>query len=210
MKKLAIIGSGDLGQQIAYHAIHDQQFEVVGFFDDFKIKGTLVDQVPVLGGMNDVSSRFEEGLFEVLLLGIGYKHMAKRAEVFDQFRNKIPFARLIHSSSLVDASCTLGEGTVVYPGCLLDQKVVIHENVLINVGCCIAHHSEIGAHSFLSPRVAIAGFVTIEERCIIGINATLIDNLKIAAQTQIGAGAVVIKSIEKHGLYVGNPIKFIR
>jgi len=210
MKKLAIIGSGDLGQQIAYHAIQDKQFEVVGFFDDFKVKGELVEQVPVLGGINEVFYLFEKGFFEVLLLGVGYKHMVKRAQVFDQFKNKIPFARLIHSSSIVDASCTIGEGTVVYPGCLLDQKVVIHENVMINVGCCIAHHSEIGKHSFLSPRVAIAGFVTIENRCIIGINATIIDNLKIAAQTQIGAGAVVIKSIEKYGLYVGNPIKFIR
>ena len=210
MKQLAIIGSGDLGQQIAYHAVQDKQFEVAGYFDDFRVRGELVSQVPVLGGINEVIKLFEEGLFEVLLLGIGYKHMTKRAEVFDQFKNQIPFARLIHSSSIVDVSCTIGAGTVIYPGCILDQQVVIQENVMINVGCCIAHHSEIGKHTFLSPRVAIAGFATIGDRCIIGINATVIDNLKIAAQTQIGAGAVVIKSIEKYGLYVGNPIKFIR
>jgi acetyltransferase-like isoleucine patch superfamily enzyme len=56
----------------------------------------------------------------------------------------------------------------------------------------------------------MAGFVTIEEQVIIGINATIIDNIKICKKTQIGGGTVVIKDILTHGLYVGNPAKFIR
>jgi acetyltransferase-like isoleucine patch superfamily enzyme len=62
----------------------------------------------------------------------------------------------------------------------------------------------------LSPRVALAGFVTVEEMCILGINATVIDNINIVSKTQIGGGSVVIKNIEQSGLYVGNPIRFIR
>ena len=34
-KKLAIIGSGDLGQLIAHHASEDSKMEVVGYFNDF-------------------------------------------------------------------------------------------------------------------------------------------------------------------------------
>src|SRR5690606_3418643 len=102
------------------------------------------------------------------------------------------------------------KGSVVYPGCLIDANAVIKANTILNISCAIAHDTTIGSHCFLSPRVAIAGFVNIEELCIIGINATLIDNLTIISQTQIGAGTVVIKSIESKGLYVGNPAKFIR
>jgi acetyltransferase-like isoleucine patch superfamily enzyme len=58
--------------------------------------------------------------------------------------------------------------------------------------------------------VALAGFIKIEELCIIGINATIIDNISIVSKTQIGGGTVVIESVENKGLYVGNPHRFIR
>lgn len=210
MKRIAIIGSGDLGQQIAYYAIEDKQFTVSGFFDDFKNKGDKVNQIPVLGGTEDIELSFEQNLFDELLVGIGYKHMAARESIFNRFKSKIPFARLIHSSCLVDTSATIGEGAVIYPGSIIDHHVNIKDNVLMNIGCCIAHDTKIGNHTFLSPRVAIAGFVTIGNSCAIGINSTIIDNINITEQTQIGAGTVVIKDIEKAGLYVGNPSKFIR
>ena len=50
----------------------------------------------------------------------------------------------------------------------------------------------------------------IEEKCIIGINSTVIDNITIISNTQLGGGTVVIKNIIQSGLYVGNPQKFIR
>lgn len=210
MKKLAIVGAGDLGRQIAWHAIQDKQFEVAGFFDDFQVKGMVVNNLPVLGGVNDIASAFSAAIFDELLIGIGYKHMAFRKELYLQHKGRIPFARLVHSSCIIDDSCTINEGVVIYPGCIIDQQVVIGENVLLNVGCCIAHDTTIGAHTFLSPRVAIAGFVRVEEGCNIGINATIIDNIVIAAHSQIGGGGVVIKDIAENGLYVGNPVRFIR
>jgi UDP-3-O-[3-hydroxymyristoyl] glucosamine N-acyltransferase len=81
---------------------------------------------------------------------------------------------------------------------------------LINISSSIAHDSIIGRHSFLSPAIAIAGFVNIGEQCVIGINATIIDNISIANKVQIGAGAVVTEKLDKAGLYVGIPAKFIK
>jgi UDP-3-O-[3-hydroxymyristoyl] glucosamine N-acyltransferase len=80
----------------------------------------------------------------------------------------------------------------------------------MNISCTVAHDTVIGKHSFLSPSVAIAGFVNVKEQCIIGINSTIIDNITMTAKTQIGGGGVVIKDIDEPGLYVGNPVKFIR
>ena len=54
MKKLAIIGSGDLGRLIAYHAIQDNQFQVVGFFDDYAKTGSSVDNIKILGKILDI------------------------------------------------------------------------------------------------------------------------------------------------------------
>lgn len=81
---------------------------------------------------------------------------------------------------------------------------------MLNTACTVAHDSEIEAHCFLSPRVAIAGFVKIKEQCFLGINSTIIDNITICPQTQLGGGSVVTKSITESGLYVGIPAKKIR
>ena len=210
MKRLAIIGSGDLGQQIAYHAGQDNHYTVAGFFDDFRKPGETAGANTVLGCLADILKKYQEGMFDHLMIGIGYKHFQKRRECFDAFAGQIPFGRIIHSQSSVDPSCRIGEGVFILPGCVLDQQVVIGENVLINVGSCIAHDSQIGGHTFLSPRVAIAGFTTVGECCNIGINTTIIDNIRVQDRVQTGGGTVVIRDLDQPGLYVGNPARFVR
>jgi sugar O-acyltransferase (sialic acid O-acetyltransferase NeuD family) len=209
MKTLAIIGSGDLGQQIAYYAISDNHYEKVIFFDDF-CKEAEVNGFSVLGNSNAIEEEFNNHSFDELIIGIGYKHLSIRKALFDRFVNTVPFGKIIHSTAWLDDTVTVNEGCVVYPRCSLDLKVVIEVNTILNIGCVVAHDTIIGKHCFLSPRVAVAGFVTIRELCILGINSTIIDNINIVANTQIGGGTVVITGIEERGLYVGNPARFIR
>jgi sugar O-acyltransferase (sialic acid O-acetyltransferase NeuD family) len=210
MKKLAIIGSGDLAQQISLHVESDKQFEVVGYFDDFKESGFRIMNASILGQIKDITRLYKDGIFDELLIGVGYRHMNFRKDLFERYNGSIPFATIIDSTCIIDPTCSIAKGAVLYPGSIIDQYVNINENVLVNLGCCISHNSEIGAHSFLSPRVAIGGFSTIGELSVLGINSTIIDNISIAAGTQIGGGAVVINNIEKRGVYVGNPVKHIR
>lgn len=209
MKRLAIIGSGDLGQQIAHYAICDNHYSKVVFFDDFTDKDEI-NGFSILGNIDDIEKEFLNKSFDELIIGIGYKHLKIRKMIFDRFENKIPFGKIIHSSSWLDITARVEPGCVIYPRCSIDANVNIECNTILNIGCAIAHDTIIGRHCFLSPRVALAGFINIKEMCIIGINATVIDNINIISQTKIGGGSVVIKSIENPGLYVGNPIRFIR
>lgn len=210
MKRIAIIGSGHLGQQIAYHIHQDTEDQVVAFFDEYQEKTIFVNGIPVIGGNNDILNEFENTSFDEILIAIGYKHIDFKKNIFEELKDKIPFYTFVHSSVYVDSSAKIGQGSVIYPRCVIDQEVVIGENVLLNVSCSIAHNTKIGSNSFLSPSVAIAGFVNVGKQCIVGINSTIIDNINIAPKTQIGGGTVVIKHIEKSGLYVGNPARFIR
>jgi sugar O-acyltransferase (sialic acid O-acetyltransferase NeuD family) len=209
MKKLAIIGSGDLGTLIAFHA-RQQQYTIAGFFNDFRQAGELVDGSLILGGIDQVQDCFNKGVFDELMIGIGYKHFEIRKRLFQRFYGQVPFATIIHKDVSIAVSCTIGTGCFILPGCILDNNVRIGDNVLINVGSTIAHDSVVENHSFLSPRVAVAGFVHIGECCNLGINATIIDNITIADNVQVGGGAVVIKNLTESGVYVGNPVRFVR
>lgn len=208
-KILAILGAGHLGQQIAHYAILDKHYDEVVYFDDF-ISEKESSLHKILGTIKEVEKAFQNKKFDELLIGIGYKHLNFRKELFERFYSKIPFGTIIHSSCWIDNSAKINAGAVIYPNCCIDADTIIDFNTILNISCSIAHNSYIGRHCFLSPNVAVAGFVAVEEQCNIGINATIIDNIKIVSKTQIGAGAVVIKNIETSGLYVGNPAKFIR
>lgn len=206
---LAIIGAGDLGQQIAHYAIHDHHYDEVVFFDDFTTSTEIMGH-KVVGKTNEVEAFYNSNGFTELLIGIGYKHLAIRKAIFQQFESNIPFGKIVHSTCWIDETATIKPGCVLYPNCSVDAFATIDSNSILNINCSISHHSHVGAHCFLSPRVAMAGFVKIEELVIIGINATIIDNVKVCQNTQIGGGTVVINDILNHGLYVGNPAKFVR
>jgi len=206
---LGIIGSGHLGQQIAHYAISENQFDNVVFFDDYN-KDNFVKNFKILGTTNDILIEYENGSFSELIIGIGYNHLTFRKMIFEKFIGEIPFATLIHSSCWVDKSAIIEQGCIIYPGTIIEQNVIIKRNTILNISCSIAHDSIIGSHSFLSPRVAIAGFVKTKECCVFGINSSIIDNIKITNNVQLGAGTVVIDNIDKKGLYVGNPHRIIR
>ncbi len=204
MSRIAIIGSGDLGAQIRKLVIETEN-TFVGFFDDYQPVGESI-----LGKTADIVKYYNEDLFDEILIGIGYKHMEFRSKLYNELSDLVPFATIIHPSSYVDNNAQIGSGTVIYPGCTIDSGVVLSGNNLLNVGVVVAHDTEIGSNTFISPAVAIAGFVKIGSACIVGLNASVIDNVHIQSGSQIGAGTVVIRSIEKSGLYVGNPARFVR
>ena len=207
-KRLVIIGAGDLGKLISHHAINDNHYSVVGFFDDTFKKNELVNGIKILGNIEDVLEIYNSGVFDFIIIGIGYNHMQFRKYIYNKFSNIIPFGTIIHSSCYVDSSCEIGDGTFLLPGCILDKDVQIGENTILNTGCIIAHDTLISDHCFLSPGVNIAGKTIVYECCVVGINSTIIDNITICPNVHIGGGAVVIDDILAPGLYVGLPAKF--
>lgn len=201
-EKIAIIGAGELGKQIL-HLANKNGYNVVGFFDDY-CKESQIDGKPALGGVDNVYYKSDK--FDSVVIAIGYKHMDVRQRLYSELKlHGVKFATIIDKTAIIDSTVIIGEGAVITSAVVLDKGVIIEENVFINVACCVAHDSVIGAHSFLAPRVAIAGFTHVGQLSFLGINSTIIDNLCLPSKIKIGAGAVVTSNLEGPGLYVGVP-----
>lgn len=207
-KKLLIIGAGDLGQLMAHHINEDKTFELVGFVDDTKKIGELISSKPVLGGIKDLDSLFEDNAFNFVLIAIGYKHLDFKEKIYKELQDKsIPLAKFIHKSVHYDSSLKIGDGSFVLPGVVLDKDVELGNCVLLNTGVVIAHDTKIGDFCFLAPSVNLAGFIKIAAKSFLGINTTIIDNIQITAPIQTGASATIVKNISESGLYLGTPAK---
>lgn len=210
MNRLAIIGAGELGEQIANLAISDSYYTVVGFFDDTLSEGEKCLDIPVVGKLNNIEALYRAGLFDSLVIAIGYKHLSLRDRLFEELQNHIPFATIVHPSCIVDGSVSMGQGVVCYPGCILDKKVVIGDNVILNNGCIVSHDSRVGRSAFLAPGVTLAGFVEVGKRVNLGIGTTVSDQVRVANDVRTGAGAVVVSDLLDKGLYFGVPAKLYR
>lgn len=209
-KKLAIIGAGDLGQLIAHHA-KSSNFEIAGFYDDFQTQESAANKFILLGKISDIENDFKTNIFDEICVAIGYKHLDFKEKLLEKLISQnISLASIIHPSAYIDSSAKIGKGVVILPHSTVDAGCKIGNGVLLNTAVCIAHDTEIKTCCFIAPSAALAGFIKIEKRCFIGINSTIIDNISICQDTQIGAGAVITKSIIEKGLYVGVPAKKVK
>lgn len=206
-RRIAIVGAGELGQQIAHLGLKNG-YRIVGFFDDWTDSATVMN-LPVFGKLSDIDKN--NCHFDALILGVGYKHFEFRKSFFDEFCSRYEFASIIDDSAVIDPTACVGKGCVIYPNVTLDKDVCIGEDVILNISCTICHNSIIGSHSYIAPAVNIAGYVNVGEMVFLGIGATVMDDLSICDKTVIGAQTLVNQVITNKmgGVYVGVPARKI-
>lgn len=121
------------------------------------------------------------------------------------------FPIFIHSSVIYDRrTFKIGKGSIICPGNLITTEIKIGDFVHLNINTTVGHESEIGNFSTISPGVQISGNVKIFSRVFIGTGAAILEKVEIAANTIIGASALVNKAIAESGTYVGMPVKRVK
>jgi UDP-3-O-[3-hydroxymyristoyl] glucosamine N-acyltransferase len=102
----------------------------------------------------------------------------------------------------------IGANTVIDRGALEDT--VIGDNTKIDSMVHIGHNVKIGKNSIICSNTTISGSVEIGENVWISPNCVIRDHLKIADNSFIGIGSVVVHSILKPKKVFGNPAKELR
>lgn len=212
-QRIAIVGAGEMGLQAA-HIISsmsrgDMEYEVCGWFDDTLVEGSLVHGCRVFGGTDSIISTFEAHKFDYLFIAIGYKHLDAKQRLIDTYKVRIPLTNIVSPEAIIDPTVKLGYNIMIYPGAIIDKEVIIEDGVTINLGSIISHNTYLKKSTFFAPGVTVAGFCEIGSCSFIGVGSTIIDNIKICDNVQIGGGAVVTQHIKEGGLYVGMPAKKI-
>jgi sugar O-acyltransferase (sialic acid O-acetyltransferase NeuD family) len=211
-RKIAIIGAGGLGKEILsiLEACNEErpQFEILGFIvhAQYGAPGTLVNDFPILGGFDWVSSHAHQVEF---VCGVGAPQDRLRL-VGEARQAGGRFCTVCHPTATLSRTVTLGEGTVLMPLSGLTSSIRIGAHVVVNPGCTIDHDTNIGDFVTLSPGVHIAGHVTIGEGCNIGIGASIIDRRTVGAWSIIGAGAIITNDIPPNVTAVGVPARVIK
>lgn len=143
-----------------------------------------------------------------MAFGIGSNSI--RAKLFEKVQNSgFEIVSLIHPSSIVSSSATIGKGTVIMPNVVVNAKAIIGDGVILNTSCVIEHECVIENFVHISPKVALAGDVKVGKLTHIGIGSNVIQGLTIGKNTIVGAGSTVVKNIGNFKKAYGNPCKEI-
>lgn len=125
-------------------------------------------------------------------------------------RYSIDYRKAIHPSSIISPCATIGIGTVVMQGAIIQSDVKIGKHCIINTGASIDHECEIGDFVHISPHATLCGNVHVGEGSWIGAGAIVIPGIKIGKWCTIGAGSVVTKDIPDNVVACGNPCRIIK
>ena len=200
-KKLIILGAGGHGKVAADIAMRNAYDEIMFLDDNPEIKECL--GFPVVGRISDANTY--DGDFFV---AIGNPNTRESCQNQLESQRKT-IVSLIHPSVIIESGVTIGCGTIMMAGAVVNPCVKIGKGAIINTCASADHDCMIGDYTHISVGVHIAGRVTIGDRTWIGIGAVVKNNLTIAPDCMIGAGAVVVKDIMEAGTYIGNPARKI-
>ena len=141
--KIVIFGASGFGREVLW-TLHDcnkksKKYEILGFIDDNKsIHGKIIDEFPVLGGIQWFSKQNVRKVQCVVAIG----DCKIRKKIVNELEKKgVSFATIIHPSVIHSKSVEVGNGSIIQAGCVLTVDIKIGNHVHININSTIGHES---------------------------------------------------------------------
>ncbi|MGM2817800.1 acetyltransferase [Bacillus cereus group sp. Bce001] len=200
--RLLIIGAGGHGKVIADIALRMNKWEYVAFLDDSKQVKNLMG-IEIIGKSTDVLRFIND--YDIF---VGVGNNAIRENIQEQLESQgasIPV--LIHPDAVIGAQVSMGSGTVVMAGTVINCCTQIGKGCIINTASTVDHDNIIEDYVHISPGTHLAGTIKVGKGTWLGIGTVVINNINITGNCKIGAGTVVTKDISESGTYVGVPAR---
>lgn len=196
-------GHGKVVADTARRAGH----RVVGFCDDDAGKRGLVlgaDRVVAVGVDEAAAVCAAQGV--AVALGIG-DNRARQRLVAQLDARSIEVTTIHHPAAVVAESVTVGRGSVIFAGVVINPDSTLGIGVIANTSCSIDHDNAIGDFAHISPGAHLGGTVRVGEGTHVGLGASVRNNVEIGSWTVVGAGAAVVSSISDGVVAVGVPAR---
>lgn len=143
---------------------------------------------------------------------------------FEGRQPEIADTAYVDEMALVSGDVVIGEQSSVWPMTVIRgdvNHIKIGERTNIQDGCVlhVSHEGPFGPGRALLigddvtvGHKAVLHACTIEEQCLIGMSATVLDGAVVRKQVMVGAGSLVPpnKELETGYLYLGNPVRKVR
>jgi sugar O-acyltransferase (sialic acid O-acetyltransferase NeuD family) len=209
IQRIVILGTGGLAYDIldiidACNRIAPR-YELVGFLDDTRARGSRYHGYEVLGTLEDAKK--QQDCQFILAIGSDKSYMRRQDLIQRTGLTQENFITLIHPAASVSPLANIGKGVYVAHGVAISASVIVGDHVAISPGCLVGHDSHIGNYSVIAPGACISGFVEIAPSSYLGARCVIRQRIKVGENALVGMGACVIREVAPMMTVIGNPAK---
>lgn len=211
MKNVLIFGASGHGSVVLDTLERSPEFTPVGFVDSYKEKGTKINGYEVLGTEFDLPMLIEQFNIGGGIVAVGdnwgRKQFVKRIlSIYPKFI----FISVIHPSAIIGKDVSLGKGSVILPGAIINANAIVGDHCILNTKSSLDHDSKLGNYSSLAPGAYTGGNVIVGEGTAICMGAKIIECVTVGDNSVIGSNSLVLKNIDHNTVAYGSPALAIR
>lgn len=137
----------------------------------------------------------------------------QRHRVAQKIRALLPgfvFVKAVHPSAQLARGVTMGAGSVVMAGAVINSGCDVGEFCIVNTRSALDHDSHMADFCSLAPGATTGGGVRIGAFSAVSLGANVIHGCSIGQHTVIGAGALVLQDVPDCCVAYGVPARVIR
>lgn len=205
-----IFGANPLGR-VAKEIFESNEVVVYGFLDDNKkLHTTEIDDVMVLGGMDD------DGFLKLIgkkceaFVAVDDNTLRKGMVKLLQEERHVQPVNATHKMAHLSPKGTIGFGNFFDTGFTSGAGSTIGSHCILGAKSHVGAESTVGDFVQVGPGAIINPGVTIEDEVFIGSGAVIVSGVVIGKGARIGAGSVVIGAVKSGSTVFGNPAQPVK
>ena len=188
------------------------EYRLAGFVDDVnpeRHEESFFGSTVIAGNKDKLIEKLRNQGVRHALIGIGDNEARLGlAELLKDYGFQL--IKAIHPSAIIGSDVTVGEGSLVAAGAVINASTKIGKCGIINTCARVDHDCVISDGVHIGPGCRVAGDVTVGKYAWLGIGATVIDKRSIGQGSVVGAGAVVIGDVPDAVVVTGVPARTLR
>jgi sugar O-acyltransferase (sialic acid O-acetyltransferase NeuD family) len=207
--RVVVVGAGEQADIAYEYFTHDSPHEVVAFAVEAKYRDEDEHSGLPVVDIEDMAERYPPGEHRAFVAIASQQLNRLRRRLFDAVKAQgFECVSFVSPHAFVWHNVTIGENCLIFENNVLQHHVSVGDNCVLWSGNHVGHQTAIEEDVFMASHVVVSGYCRIGARSFVGVNSTFGDNIQIAADSVIGAGAVVVKTIaEPRGVHVGSPAR---
>lgn len=171
------------------------RFEIVGLVGMPDEVGMSVLGYPVLGTDLELPELRQKSSHALVTLG-QIKTPEPRMRLFERLLQMgFCLPTIVSPRGYVSRHASVGEGTIVMHGALINAGACVGCNCILNTGSLVEHDGVIGDHCHVSTKVVINGGVQVGSGTFIGSSSSLRELIQVGQRCLIGMGQRVLSDV---------------
>jgi sugar O-acyltransferase (sialic acid O-acetyltransferase NeuD family) len=206
---LLLVAASGLAREVLAVVRASAAHEVVGILDDdVERRGTLVDGVRVLGGIEEVKEHPGAALVLCVGRGRGRERLAARLAALGAGEGR--YATVVHPTVEVPPGCEVGAGSILLAGVVLTANVRVGRHVVVMPKAVLTHDDVLDDFATVCAGVALGGGVQVGRGAYLGMNASVREGVVVGARATLGMGAVLLTDLPAGQTWAGVPARPVR